>query len=550
AQAQAWNILINVSKSGNFEERHSVLDRQLKAGVLQLCSTTLYHRVLLFSRLASQLLAQLCRQSFLSERLSPRDTGAIIHSLCSFALQDSDGYSDQLIDPAKQWQWSFSELSAEDPWCNNDELRCLMARRLFGEAQLYALDYVRILLSTDRTSSSKRLLQVIKQTPTIIDLLLDCMILEPPYGFPDSVTSSLACEALCALFKWSPDAVPGVPPVTTTACGAGEARALGQSLQFLTSQDNWVDRLVEAWAVAEKCSFAAAETLYRDEESTFKRRQLRGYTGELASAFCDTGCSRISILRLITTLTHFADATGVKNVDLYPLLTVAYQASFKIDDEKERHRTQDICNWPSWALLTMDRYGYIDPFHVAPERVLGPTAFARLLVILAHRNALNNTQFLHKAPESLSPVTSLTQIQQMTHPDVIRRFLTISLYRAKDHIEEAMYMESKEVGKYLPRSSVIFNGTAELAAAIVAFADLTGDAYTSITYRARLTLVTALGSLSQTAIQMGQYKRAYSWSMTALDMNQKSPPKEKISDFLVKGCKRVARDAKRAIDSR
>ncbi|EIW74169.1 hypothetical protein CONPUDRAFT_170200 [Coniophora puteana RWD-64-598 SS2] len=275
--------------------------------------------------------------------LSPREAGNVIDGLCTFALQDGDVYSDQLIDPAKKWQWVFSRLSLEDPWNKDDVTRRLMARGLFEQNQTRALNSVRVLLCMDRTSSPTRMFQVIKQIPTIIDLLLDCMTIEFPRVFPKSTPSSLASEALCALFAWSPDAVPGVSPSTEKVLAAGDIKALNQSMQFLTSQDKWVDRLVQAWTDSEEWSedsgnvrrsLATTKSLYGSSEPPTKEEAVANIRDGL-------GRSRISILRLITTLTHCADAAGVKNVDIYPLLAVSYRASFKIG-AKEHHRTQDL----------------------------------------------------------------------------------------------------------------------------------------------------------------------------------------------------------------
>ncbi|EIW78083.1 hypothetical protein CONPUDRAFT_168021 [Coniophora puteana RWD-64-598 SS2] len=122
-KSDAWDILVSVSCSEGLRERRSALNRQLKAGIPQTCLTALHHPVLLFSKLTAELLWTLCTESFLPEMLSARDSGIIITSLCTFALQDPQGYSDQLNDPAKKWQSLPLKLYDEDPWCLNDESR-------------------------------------------------------------------------------------------------------------------------------------------------------------------------------------------------------------------------------------------------------------------------------------------------------------------------------------------------------------------------------------------------------------------------------------------
>ncbi|EIW75957.1 hypothetical protein CONPUDRAFT_169190 [Coniophora puteana RWD-64-598 SS2] len=315
-------------------------------------------------------------------------------------------------------------------------------------------------------------------------------------------------------------------------------------MRSFTSQAKWADRLVDAWtASGHWCedseefmrSFAAAQSLYGSTQSPFSQETIGNF-------YDGSGRSRISLLRIITTLTHFSDAAGVKNVDIYSLLGVAYQASFKMN--QERNRTQSICDWPLWLARITESSYWCDPVHVSPERVLGPTAFARLLVVLAQRNALNSIQFLQRAPDGLSPTTSLAQIQQMTHPDIIRRFLHISIYRIKDYMQGAVYLRREMPA----RAGVVFYGAAELAAAIIAFVDLTGDTYTQATVGARPALVVALGSLAQISMQMKQYKRTYSLALTAAEVDGKSNTGERIDPNLVEVYRRLARDAKKALD--
>src|SRR5258708_3740701 len=78
---------------------------------------------------------------------------------------------------------------------------------------------------------------------------------------------------------------------------------------------------------------------------------LRPEDASLLSPLFRSGIKRISILRLITTLTHAADSCGITNAELESLLRVAYVASQKVkqaDNETEEdhlmhvERTQDM----------------------------------------------------------------------------------------------------------------------------------------------------------------------------------------------------------------
>ncbi|EIW78082.1 hypothetical protein CONPUDRAFT_168020 [Coniophora puteana RWD-64-598 SS2] len=241
----------------------------------------------------------------------------------------------------------------------------------------------------------------------------------------------------------------------------------------------------------------------------------------------------MSILRIVITLTHYADAAGVKNINIYPFLVIAYQASDKIASEDDRHRLQKILEWPQWEQLARDRE--IVPFSVAPEYVLGPTAFARLLIVLARRNALSSTQLLHKSPEGLSPTTSLAQILLMTHSNVIKRSVKISGEPKIVHGDS--------------RSSIAYGECAELAMAIVTFSDPTHNPNIKAAYRVRYNLVTNLGDVAQLAFKLKQYRRAYFATLAALDLDVHSDPWEKADAGLIKNYKRVAREAKEVLDS-
>ncbi|EIW78084.1 hypothetical protein CONPUDRAFT_168022 [Coniophora puteana RWD-64-598 SS2] len=498
---------------------------------------------------------KLCKESFLPERLPPRDVGILISYLCTLALQNPDAYSDQLINRATKWQCHPSGLHDQDPWNRNDKHRRMMAKRVFGELQVHALTAARALVILNVKWSPSHLLGITKESPNLLDLLLDCTILEPCDVNPESAATSLACEILCALFRWPSEMIPGVSTSESKAFGLANTKTLSQSMKLLTSQKRWAERLVEAWAASGawleggddlQRRVAAVKSLYDGSRCPYMEDvsetiyEIRSY-------------ARISILRLIATMTHCADAAGVKNVDIYSLLPVAYQASLR-NDIAEHPLVYDICDLPTWTKVHATRDDHFDPFIVAPEYVLGPTAFARLLVILAQRNALKTVQLLQKAPEGLSPHTSLAQIQQITHPDIIRRFLEICVLRTMDYSRETLQSGDATTSSDSDalRCDASFGYTAELAAAVVAFHNLTDGAYTSFStaLRARYLLVVSLGSVAKYSMQVHQHRRAYFAALAALDLNMNSAPDQRVEAGYIREYEKLAREAEVALDSK
>ncbi|EIW80296.1 hypothetical protein CONPUDRAFT_165864 [Coniophora puteana RWD-64-598 SS2] len=548
-QWQAWNIAVQVSSSGNIHELRSALDKLTKLKVVDISLKTLSHRFLMFRGVAVRMISMLCSASLLSPRIQPQDAGILLSALCTLALQDSEATLDLLIDPRTEWQWRLARLYPEDPWSKNRESRRLMARRIFGEIRSNSMDAARVILAMNPNSSPRTRLEIIRHSPALFDLLLDCCILERLHGYPDGATASLACAALCDFFRWPSDAIPGVPhPAELKALGVKDAKAMGQYTQVFVSQPDWTDRLTQVWINSvpdpketEKWtrSFHAARALYGKSRAPF--------TQDLRESFSQTaGHCRICILRIIAMLTYNADAAGLKNSDIYSLLAIAYQGSLKIG--KEPHRSGDIREWPAWVELQDKNDKYIAPFHVSPERVLGPIAFARLLVVLAQRNALNGIQFLQKTPDGISS-TSLSQIQQMTHPDVIRRFLKISVGRIRSRLDEAYEWRDNGVGgaPAITLANLAFSDAAELAAALVIFDDITGGAYAQAAPRVRYLLAACLGHASHTALELKQYQRAYFCSLAALSINEKSARAEQIPNERVKFYTRTLQEAKKAL---
>ena len=248
-------------------------------------------------------------------------------------------------------------------------------------------------------------------------------------------------------------------------------------------------------------------------------------------------------MRLITTLTHAADSCGITNGELESLLRVAYVASQKVKqadrDTEEDHlmcaeRTQD-----TFAVQVGDSRKVpqvYSPLHIAEETVLGPTALTRLLAVLAQRGVLNSLQTLKKAPKGLSTATSLDQVQMITHPDVIRKFLLIAIRRV-----EACTESGRKVAESNPYyARMHFMSSAELAAALVLFDRYTRGKYAEEVKGARKQLVVALGNASEMAIRTGHGQIALSLALGAMTSAENIPDTEGLNEAITaKNMRRV-----------
>ncbi|EIW80318.1 hypothetical protein CONPUDRAFT_154356 [Coniophora puteana RWD-64-598 SS2] len=215
-------------------------------------------------------------------------------------------------------------------------------------------------------------LVILKEKPHIIDLLFDCAIFDRPEHYPPS-----------------------------------------KALTLLTSRTDWLERLIEVW-------------MHVEEEDSEQVAILAWIVWRLC-------------VQLIDILTHNAESCGISNAQIESLLHIAYQGCVKCSKALNECKTADEAVWA----LELDKDIYETPhlmnpsgnvptetpFFVPPRETIGPTAVIRLFVVLVQRKALDGIQTLLKPPNGLTSSTSLAHIQLITHPDMIRRIIKLSLTR-------------------------------------------------------------------------------------------------------------------------
>ncbi|KAL4076218.1 hypothetical protein V8B97DRAFT_1923525 [Scleroderma yunnanense] len=543
AQYKALASLDHLFVAGNVVERDALIDQFLLHDVYSVLMQTLSHHHLYTLRYVSAeiFISTVSSSAMLPKKVTTAVTAGIIVGLFQLALMGPEKLTEQLNSPALDW---IQEL----PWKlnmpipkNSDDVARYLAH--FQECIIFGACWF---LQTQPPRTCKDRLEILKSKPEIIDVLFDCAIIPRSSAFPTSLVCSVACEALILLFQWSSHIVPGVSTPIDATVKVQHWKALSQCLTILTSRGNWAEKILDIWMKVEEEDYLEIETMLKQDPKGNSGMTSVDEAAVLVAK--NRGLIRIAILRLISTLTHAAESCGVTNAEIESLLRIAYTASRRI------HRKEE-CLTSVEYLLHVERSvgsGLPEPtlqgpngpkalFKVGSESVLGPIALTRLLTVLAQRKALDTIQGLKKPPNGLSSCTSLHHVQQITHPAVIHRFLTIALQRVMACTAEGRRRFTQ--CRY-GLAQVSFICSAELAAALVAF-----DARTEGRYRsqvgARKELVIALSNASATALKQKEYLEVQSFGLGAISAAEDIPLSEGLDSNVVDRCRQRVREAQK-----
>ncbi|KAL4066088.1 hypothetical protein J3A83DRAFT_4392195 [Scleroderma citrinum] len=323
---------------------------------------------------------------------------------------------------------------------------------------------------------------------------------------------------------------------------AQDWKPLSQCLAILTSREDWVEKIIDAWMRIEEEDYKEIRTMLEQERKG--ESPVPSVDDVIVFIAENRGSKRIAVLRLISTLTHAAESCCVSNAEIESLLYIAYTASHRILREEE-------CRTQVEYLLHVERSVGHNVFRIGSKRrkcpemlfkigdesVLGPSALARLLVVLAQRRSLETIQGMKKPPNGLSSCTSLHQVQQITHLAVIRRFLTIALARMMACTQQGRNYYTQ--GRYT-FARILFTSSAELAAALIALDSHTEGQYSEQVRGARKELVIALGNASETALKLKEPLKAESFGLGAISASENIPASEGLDpDLLAKNHRRV-----------
>ncbi|EIW74501.1 hypothetical protein CONPUDRAFT_170189 [Coniophora puteana RWD-64-598 SS2] len=308
-----------------------------------------------------------------------------------------------------------------------------------------------------------------------------------------------------------------------------------QMTTILVSRPHWADRLIEVWMRLDEEDVENAERTFSGPMVRYRRLEKLD-PKHLKQILESRGVIRIVILRLMATVTYFAEPCGVTNTHIESFLHLAYVGSHnlrvRLDDCHTREETMTALEHGVELLqfssaISGSASGQDVPYAVAPAFTMAPTTLVGLLVVLAQRKTLNGVQTLRKAPSGLSPSTSLDHIQQITHPDIIRRIIKISHQRLHARMIAGNY-RAKEPSdtKDTLTACVVFVSIAELAAALVALDMHTEGRYASDIRPARKVLVLSLGGASRMAFGVGNYLQALHFGRGAVKAAEGIPDEE------------------------
>lgn len=495
AQQNALASLYHICVGVDSAERIDVEDQILTLGVTARLMPILDHDNWDLRSLSACILITLAADTAYVGCLTTSTRGEIAVCLCLVVLRDLERIADRIENhPTKM-------LGAVDI----NEFHSPLAH------QQHVLRGIGDFLKPHPPHTSKLRLDLLKERPEILDYLFDCATMPGLPGYPLSAANATACEVLARLIEWPPHLVPGVSTQVDSAIKAREWKILSQCLTIVTSREDWMEKIVEVW-------MNVVETTHQDIKAMFEEHLEGPPLDEAVESVCQhRGTVRVNLLRIIINLTHAAESCGISNADIESFLHIAYTASSKVLPREESYRRHDY-------LMYMERgadHG---------ECILGPTALARLLVLLAQRKTLSSIQGLKKPPNGLSSSTCLSHVQHITNPDVIRRFLTIALERVKANTSVGRERASKTQYE-LARHA--FATSAELAAALVALDIHTQGQYSKEVVGARRELVIALGNASEMALRQNVYLMGLSFAFGALSAAENIPDSEGLDPAIV-----------------
>ncbi|EIW78250.1 hypothetical protein CONPUDRAFT_60632, partial [Coniophora puteana RWD-64-598 SS2] len=524
SQYRALQLLCILVQLGDESECQTMLDDLLKQDVLNICLQCMQHQLCVMRLLSISALRSLC-QVYLGEKVPSSLAAAIIEGVCLYTLQGPDHVVNQLLNPVTAWQSTmFSEM------IERTQVTRESAPIFYAVVQDTAVQVAHELLFTSLSPKTTMFCyEILKERPQVLDLLLNCAILDRPSCFPESNVASTASKTLVLLLQWPSHIVPGVALSVNEAFKESECDVVFKAIGIFTSRPNWAEMLIEVWMNVQEEDVDAMERLvFRPcrgvtiELTIARRFSIEGTEkGMMANFLRNRGIRRASILRLIATITHAATSCGT-NAQIESVLHIAYLGCCKggkyledctTDEEVMRSFEYEYEVFRSYLLENAKPSKPVvsteTPFVIASQRVLGPTALVRLLAVLAQRKTLSPIQTLSKLPNGLSSSTSLQHIQQITHPEVIRRIIRLSQMRIVERMDRG---RTRARAKGDPDETNFacstFMSVAELAAALVALDEYTHGVYSAEIRGARKQLVIALGNASQMAYSLGHFKRA------------------------------------------
>ncbi|EIW84757.1 hypothetical protein CONPUDRAFT_162108 [Coniophora puteana RWD-64-598 SS2] len=477
ARVHALWGLCDLMRMGNASERREVLQSMLQEGIVNLRLELLRHLLCVMQQTAFKVIRSLSTKSFLGEYVTPATVAEITEAVSVCIYTGPDRIVNQVLDPETTWQSPMllerpttpytSQMGTEN--CVKD---CTRSHSMCQESVAWIMHGI---LRTSPPQPPEFCFEILRKRPRILDNLFDCAILERPAMYPETLIAQIACETLALLFRWPDHVVPDVNGPSDKGFIVHSWKAMSQALTILTSRPDWVDMIIEVWMHDQEEDMQRVRRQW-DNMFVDHRPMVTQKDRDFNLLLKKREIVRLCLLRVITTLTHAADVCSISNSQIESFLHIAYSGCLKVggtvldgDPSVVIEDPQELFRQPEWTVLT--NADFESPLYIAPEYVLGPTALVRLYSVLAQRGALDDIQVLQKPPNGLSSFTSLRHIQQITHPNIIRRVISISQLCVEMRLDQGRQrfaaIENNSVE--IRDACAMFMSAAELAAALIAF---------------------------------------------------------------------------------
>ncbi|EIW74490.1 hypothetical protein CONPUDRAFT_170182 [Coniophora puteana RWD-64-598 SS2] len=533
-------ILCNLIRIGNDADRHAILDKLLQENIVDICLRRMQHPLCIVQQSAVNTLAVLSSSAALGKKVTASTAADITEAACVYALRGQDYYVKQILDPSTTWQSFIFTHTDNMP----SRLSSKYSARYHAITQDSAMATVDGILGLFPPHESQFYLDMLKKKPQIMDLLLDCAALPRPAQHPENQVASRACTALCSMLDYPSQIVPGSTlPLDRNFKTGPDWKAMSQIMVIMTSRPDWAEKLVDVWMQIHE------EDMRQVERNLEKVTSDSGtldppHSRSLGEIYERRGCCRISVLRLLATLTHAAESCGITNAQLESFLHIAYLGCRKFkgmqDPDLARDETYPSIenNFERFNIPSLRDLGPMptdNPQFTASQSVLGPVALIRLLCVLAERKALDGIQALRKAPAGLSSSTSLGHVQQITNPDIICRVISMAHARIAAQTERGLKLvREKESERDYVSAWMMFRSAAELAGALMALDRHMEGRYAAEARGARRRYVMAMGNAAQMTLNLGYWGHAMFTTMNAVDAAEDIDPMEGLDPAIIK----------------
>ncbi|GJE85401.1 hypothetical protein PsYK624_014800 [Phanerochaete sordida] len=542
--ALTFETIQALSSVANASERRNLLDRAVACDAMGLSLRMMQTYDLCYNWYhGARLLTTLLNELGYGTKLAAPECGAIMVLLCRHALEKTDSYAQELLDPTKIWQAGYMAESIHQKM--NTTRAPKFGKRWFAYTQNHCMWGVQSLLTRIPPVSRRYALDILKSTPDILDLLLEVAQLPRPDWHPDVAHDEMACETLVQLLRPPWDSIPGLDlPFSGEQKLVLEAewQASIEALHIFISQPS---RLPKIRAICNKLDMEKYDDIIRQvskvqsdwfglpsqiKQDMYKIVQIRGRT-------------RIHLLAILTGISYVSSAPTSELISCLPMAYLATKnagPATYLDHPLETHfrevlrvaeYTVELFRHPHREGVTMNAGVTLDGTCHAPQtRIVAPTALFRLLTVLAQRGALDDA--------SAWPCdgVDLEQVKEILSASTIEELLASTIKGAT--AQRDVTRTAVTLLPYTARAG--YRKIVELATAVVHFDHATRGRFHAKAVGAWKELVVCLGNTAEVSNRLRNFSVAEAYALAAQQAATDAPADAGIlKDTLTKNTNRL-----------